>query len=321
MNLATDVDIVLPCYNSAPWLGEMLESIVAQDGPRWRVIARDDGSSDATAALLDQWSARLGEAMVLLDNPGRRNLGLAGNYTAVLRRAEARWVLTADSDDVWLPGHLRHVTEALEAREREHGPATPLAICADAAVIDEHGGPLAPSFWRWVGSDPRRVRRVMEVAMENPVLGSTMAVNRALLQAALPVPAGFGGQDWWLALVAVAFGHIHPIRRTSILYRRHTVNFSGTPFGGTAAGALGGALRAPGAARARLRKVLFEDLAPQAAVFVDRFRDRLDDNDVEALDALAGLRGRGAIARRLTLARHRLAFASPLKTLGLYALC
>ena len=144
-----EIDIVLPCYNSAPWLDGMIESIVAQDGPTWRIVARDDGSKDATGELLTAWQSRLGAArMVVLENPQRQNLGIAGSFTATLRETSAQWILTADPDDIWLPGHLARVVGALQEAALELGADVPVAVCTDAAVIDEQHNPIAASYWQ-----------------------------------------------------------------------------------------------------------------------------------------------------------------------------
>jgi glycosyltransferase involved in cell wall biosynthesis len=317
----SEVDIVIPCFNCAPWLGALVESILGQEGPSWRIIARDDGSNDETASLLMGWERRLGEKMTVLANPDKRNLGLSGSYGAVLAATTAPWVLTADPDDVWLPGHLRRVTEALRQAESELGSRTPVAICTDAAVIDGSDNPVCHSYWRWTRSNPRRIDRVADVAMESPVLASTMAVNRALLDLALPIPAGVMAQDWWFALVAVAFGRIRPLNEVSILYRRHSSNVSGVPFGFSISAALQRLVVEPAAARARLQKVLYAEASPLAEIFVERFRPRLAKKDAAALTALSELRARGPVGRRLLLLRHGLRFSSILKSCVALALC
>ncbi len=316
----TEVDIVMPCYNCAPWVDAMIESILAQEGPSWRLIARDDGSSDGTGERLAAWRERLGERMILLDNATRTNLGLCGAYTALLEATTASRILTADSDDVWLPGHVARAVDALERAEAETGVGVPIAIGTDAKVIDEHGEPIAASYWKWLRLRSSRVRRLVDVAMESPALGSTMAVNRALLEVALPIPPAAHAQDWWLALVAVAFGRFDPLAARSILYRRHASNSTARPFGDSTSMALLRAIRAPASARARARRLLGE-IAPQAQAFADRYAARLPAADLEALRSLARLPERSSVARRIALIRYGCTFSSPLKTMGLWVFC
>ena len=95
-----DVDIAFPCYNTAQWIDGFIEDLLKYNGARWRLIARDDGSSDDSHAVLKKWRERLGPRMMLLDADGSSpNLGLIANFNAVLGAAAAQSILTADPDD------------------------------------------------------------------------------------------------------------------------------------------------------------------------------------------------------------------------------
>jgi Glycosyl transferase family 2 len=306
------MDIALPAYNCAPWLDAFLESLLAQDYTNWRVIARDDASRDDTAGRLAAWQSRLGSRMVVLE--GGRNLGVIGNYNAVFEATESDLVMSADPDDVWLPGKIRRSLEAI----RDFDPAVPLGLCTDARVIDAEGRDVAPSFWKWSRMNPAR-RSVPQVAMESVALGSTMMFNRALLDVAVPMPSGATYQDWWLALAAAAFGRLIPLAEPTILYRRHASNATSDPYSSQLSGAVRRTLGAPGAPRRRLRQVVAQAVA-QASAFRERYRGRLAPSDAAALDALAGLLSTNPLCVRAAILRHGLWFGSPLKNAGLLAL-
>jgi glycosyltransferase involved in cell wall biosynthesis len=313
------IDIAMPCYNVAPWLDDGIESLLAQEGGDWRLVARDDASTDQTAALLAGWAHRLGPRMLLLEGD-EVNLGAVGNFNAVLGATESRWVMTADPDDIWLPGRLARTLAALTEAEARFGADMPLAVCTDAQVIDERGRPIATSYWRWARCDPRRATRLAAVAMESPALGSTMALNRALLDLALPIAADAPYHDSWLALTAVAFGRLIPLPDCTVRYRRHSGNEAAEPFGHNLLSAAVQTLTEPGAPRRRLRQLLFSQAAPQAAAFADRFGDRLAPGDAAALRALGRLRSLGPLERRRALIRHGLWYTSPLKNAALLAM-
>jgi glycosyltransferase involved in cell wall biosynthesis len=105
------VSIILPTYNRAAFLPEAFASICAQTWLDWELIIIDDGSTDNTEALTKKFQATIPQRVVYrrYSNQGAyaaRNLGLdhaSGNYIAFF-----------DSDDVWLPHHLRDCVEALE---------------------------------------------------------------------------------------------------------------------------------------------------------------------------------------------------------------
>lgn len=59
------VSIVVPCYNVAPYVEECLESLVNQSLQDLEIICVNDGSTDATPALLDAWARRDGRIRVI----------------------------------------------------------------------------------------------------------------------------------------------------------------------------------------------------------------------------------------------------------------
>ncbi len=309
------IGITMPAYNCRLWLDDFMNSLLSQEVKDWRLIARDDCSRDGTAERLEDWRLRLGERMTVLPGSTSGSLGVIGNYNAVLAACNAAWIMTADPDDVWLPGKISSAVHAMRNLEARFGTLEPIAICTDAMVVDEGLRPIASSYWHSYRMNPRLAGKLSRTAVESVALGSTMMVNRPLLDLALPIEAGSPYQDWWFALVAAAFGRTIALHDRAVLYRRHDANQTQRPF--LASPLL--AISMPGAARKRTEKLIAQ-AALQARVFVARYRGRLDLRSLAALEALAALPQQGALARRLSVLRHGLWFGSPLKNLGLIAL-
>jgi len=305
------VDIVIPTYNCAAWLDTLIQSILAQDYADWRVIARDDASKDDTVSILRRWQGRLGDRMVILDDSGRVNLGMIGNYNAVLTQTTAPWVMLADPDDVWLPNKISVTLDAMRNTERASPASTPVAVCTDARVVDDRLSEISPSHWQWFNQNPDLLPVFHRTIVESAALTSTMMLNQSLLQTALPL-TGASCPDWWLALTACAFGRIVSIPQCTVLYRRHPANDSLAPLASTLPLALGRLRQARGRVAWLVRQY-----APQAAEFLHRFGDRLAPADAAALEAAAALTSMGPLARRRAVIRHRLWFASPVKNAGL----
>ena len=103
-----EIDIAVPAWTTVvrPWIDSFFESVVVQDFHDWRIVARDDASTDDTAAHLAAWKLRLDGRMTILSDSAERNLGMVGNYNAVLAATSAPWVMFADPDDVWKPGKI-----------------------------------------------------------------------------------------------------------------------------------------------------------------------------------------------------------------------
>ena len=100
------VAVILPCFNQAGYLGEAIESALAQRGPSVEIVVVDDGSTDATRAVAQTFRK---VQYIYQDNRGTaaaRNLGL--------RSSRGDFVVFLDSDDRLLP-------DAVEIGLRELG--------------------------------------------------------------------------------------------------------------------------------------------------------------------------------------------------------
>src|SRR3712207_1908731 len=102
------VSVVIPCYNQAHFLGEAIESVLAQSYPNVEIIVVDDGSTDATSEV-----ARSYPKVRLVR---QENQGLSGARNAGLARSEGEYVVFLDADDRLLPEALETGVEYLEAR-------------------------------------------------------------------------------------------------------------------------------------------------------------------------------------------------------------
>lgn len=96
---ALTISVVIPAYNRADLIGQTLDAILAQDTPALEVIAVDDGSTDATPAVLDAYRPRVRTLRV-------PNGGDLAARNAGVRAASGRLVAFCDSDDLWRPGFL-----------------------------------------------------------------------------------------------------------------------------------------------------------------------------------------------------------------------
>jgi glycosyltransferase involved in cell wall biosynthesis len=314
-----EIDIAIAAYNCAAWLDDLIESILQQDRHNWRIVARDDASTDDTAARLAAWQQRLGDRMMIVDNSDKRNLGPVGNYNAILSATTSPWIMLADSDDVWRPGKLAITFIAMRAAEAVLGATTPVIVFTDAEVVDEQLQPVAESYWRWSRANLGSATVFHRLLMDCPAISSTMMVNRALMDLALPMTGKIWSQDWWAMMVAAAFGQIVKVKERTVLYRRHSANDSLEPYAATIKGTAHRLLTAPSSARKKLDRLIHQ-IAPQAGAFAERFPHSLSASDLAALKAASRLPYVGGIQRRWSVVRHGLWFGSLPKNVGLMLL-
>jgi glycosyltransferase involved in cell wall biosynthesis len=106
------VSVILPTYNRAKFLPQAFESIRSQEWNDWELIVVDDGSTDDTRAVVERLSKDVPQAVRYVY---QENQGPAEARNRGLELASGGYVAFFDSDDVWLPNHLRVCAEALNA--------------------------------------------------------------------------------------------------------------------------------------------------------------------------------------------------------------
>ncbi len=156
-----------------------------------------------------------------------QNLGACGNFSRLLEQADAPYVMFCDQDDVWLPDKIEITLAAMRELERQHGAETPLLVHTDLMVVDERLNRLGKSLWLFQCTEPQRLTKLNRLLMQNFATGCTVMINRALRDLAVPVPAEALMYDWWLALVATAFGRVAAVEDPTVLYRQHGRNDTG----------------------------------------------------------------------------------------------
>ena len=101
------VSVVIPCYNQAHFLGEAIESVLAQSYPHFEIIVVDDGSLDNTSEV----ATRYPKVRCIRQN----NQGVAAARNAGLHVSEGTYLVFLDADDRLLPDALEVGLECLEA--------------------------------------------------------------------------------------------------------------------------------------------------------------------------------------------------------------
>ncbi len=300
------LDILLATYQGAAFLREQLDSLAAQTYQDFRIVVRDDGSTDETVAILDQFSIAHPGRIVVLPLSGDR-LGASGSFAHLLAESRARYVMFCDQDDIWLPDKIELTLGAMEALESVHGQQMPLLACTDLKVVNHQLGLIDQSLWHFQRIHPERLRRLSRVLVQNFATGCTVMINRALADLALPVPNEAMMHDWWLALVATRFGKVHVLPKATVLYRQHGRNDVGARRWSFRTGAENFFLyRARRRAAIAEQEKVYAGIERQAVAFVKRFEARLSPAERAMVAALGAFRLCGFWGRRYLMVRHGL---------------
>lgn len=214
-----NVNILLSTYNGKQFLKEQIESIQAQTYTDWQLLIRDDGSTDGTQQLIAE--AVQQDARIHWINPDeQQNLGVIKSFYTLVKHTGADYYFFSDQDDVWLPDKLALTLERAEQEEQ----TKPLLVYTDLKVVDQELNTLNESMIRTQSHHANT--ELHQELTENTVTGGTMMINKSLADL-WQTPEHLLMHDWYLALVAAAFGRLVYIDRPTQLYRQHHNNVLG----------------------------------------------------------------------------------------------
>jgi len=100
------VSVVVPCYNTERYIGEAIDSIVAQECGSLQIVVIDDGSTDRSMEVV----RRFGDRVECRSQP---NAGISAARNAGIAMARGRYLAFLDADDVWTPTSLNRRLDRL----------------------------------------------------------------------------------------------------------------------------------------------------------------------------------------------------------------
>jgi glycosyltransferase involved in cell wall biosynthesis len=240
--------IAMATFNGELYIREQLNSLAEQILSPYELVVSDDGSSDNTVSILEEFQKEAPFLVTIHRNPNR--LGFADNFLHAASKCTGDWIAFSDQDDIWFPEKLLSVREAIEstlapdlvlvthsveiinedqssatgteanshtARPREIwsaaalGGVTPLRSCADRTMASNSH----PGFWALPGFTC--VCRSELITSFDWRIRPKSYDGSHLLQT----------HDKWICMLANALGSVRHIARPLVLYRRHQAALTG----------------------------------------------------------------------------------------------
>ena len=234
MNAQIKIAVLLSTCNGEKFLAEQIDSLLAQSHKNFIPIVRDDGSHDRTVSLLESYALDHSVQIRLLPRDGQK-LGASGGFAFlvdyVIKNKESlgltsSYMMFCDQDDTWFPEKIEKLLAAMLATEADNDSALPIIVHSDLEVVSEQNTIIAKSFVNYQGLEIKR-NSFPNLVISNLVTGCTALINQSLAEKALPIPEGAIMHDWWLALVATAFGKSVYLNIPLVHYRQHGNNAIG----------------------------------------------------------------------------------------------
>jgi hypothetical protein len=216
MGLPAVVTVVVNNFNYAEFVGDAIESALAQRGAETEVVVVDDGSTDGSRAVVQRYAQRVTTVL-------KQNGGQASAFNAGFRASRGNVVIFLDADDVLLPRTAERVAQLFARR-----PET-AKVHYRLEVVDAYGRPTGaflPPLTRELpdGDIRERVLGAPDDIPYPPTSGN--AFSAAALRALLPMPESPYTRlaDVYLLALAPLLGRVARLDDVGGRYRAHTRN-------------------------------------------------------------------------------------------------
>jgi glycosyltransferase involved in cell wall biosynthesis len=285
------VAILLATYNGSKYIREFLDSLVAQTYTDFKLMVRDDGSTDETLEIIHSYVHKIKIAFI----EANVRLGPANSFFELLMHTDNNFdfYFFADQDDYWQNSKIERAVDKLSAKKEQ------IALyCSRLEYVDDN---LAHIKYSRI---PKAIA-FENALVENIAIGCTVALTQSARQLIIenpPCPVIMQNwwfyHDWWAYIVIVTFGTVIYDAFPSIKYRQHDNN------------SLGAATNIFQDLYRRIKRFIKNDsgifgLATQAKEFKRCFSWMLKDNQLDLLENI--IDGKDNIIKRF-----KLAFASRL---------
>lgn len=224
------VDILLSVYNGEKYLHEQLNSILNQTHTNWRIIARDDGSTDGSVSIMNEFASQYPENFLIIRQPFG-NVGYKNSYAILMQHANADYIMFSDQDDYWLPDKTELMLKEMKLRHKNN--AIPALLCCDLSICDENLNLLVRSYYAHIGLNSGYGSQIILLASQ--LHGCAFLFNKPLLDMCNKIIVAENGlknfavtgHDTFLSVISALGGNIYFYDNPLVKHRIHKENTIG----------------------------------------------------------------------------------------------
>lgn len=296
-----EIVILLSTYNGESFLEQQLDSLLNQTYKEWLCLIRDDGSSDSTMDILNEYTNKYPEKFIIIDNMNQ-NLRPCQSFMKLLDGApSAAYFMFCDQDDVWEQQKIELTINEMKKAENRYGDRVPILVHSDLEVVNENLETLAKSM-KSLRKSNCNFNTINNLILQNNITGCTVMINGKLKEKVSRLPENAVMHDWWLGLIASCFGEIIYIEETLIKYRQHSKNSVGAKGFGPVK-VLEKILGLKSKSVMNKYIVYINSIIGQSNEFLDVYKEQLKLEDREVLIAIKRLREENYFQRIRTLSK------------------
>jgi glycosyltransferase involved in cell wall biosynthesis len=212
------ISIAMATYNGELFIREQLDSILTQTLSDWELIVCDDGSTDNTLSILQEYANNDSRIKIYQNET---NLGFKRNFEKAIGLCSGEYIALCDQDDIWYPNHLEILLNLIGNNSLSIG---------NSDIVDTNNTFLNKrmSDTDHIHFIPKDYRKLLyrEFFYANPFQGASMLLKKEFALKCIPIPDEVHYHDTWLSTCAcLDQGLVYtytPITR----YRQHGKNIT-----------------------------------------------------------------------------------------------
>ncbi|KRM84215.1 glycosyltransferase, group 2 family protein [Limosilactobacillus coleohominis DSM 14060] len=213
-----NIAILMSTYNGDKYLKTQIQSIINQKYTNWHLYIRDDGSTDKTIEIIEEFEKKE-PRISFFNRKNIKNVGVTRSFIDLLNNVNADYYMFSDQDDYWMPNKI---SICLNKISKVSGPT---CVFTELQVVNKNLKLLHLMNNSNVWFD------FPHFLFGNCVTGCTMMINNDLKSLLLIEKTNFQNvylHDWWIAMICASFGKLLYVSTPTIYYRQHGDNAEGS---------------------------------------------------------------------------------------------
>ena len=216
------INILMATYNGRRYVAKQVESILNQTYKDFRLIISDDGSTDSTVKILQEYEKMDSRVEIYSQ---QKNLGVVANFEFLIDKVRSELFMFSDQDDIWEPDKIEKTLKKMEEDNLD-------LVYTDLEVVNSRLKQISQSYWSLKGLDYKikKYNNFESLYLNNFVTGCTMLVKSKWINDFMPLPKNskYILHDYWISLVISQKGKIGYLDEQTIKYRQHSNNRIGS---------------------------------------------------------------------------------------------
>lgn len=263
-------------YNGAKYIGEQITSILRQTIQDFELVVCDDGSSDDTIQILEDYAQRDNRIRIYINN---HNYGFKVTFENAISNSHGDYVALCDQDDIWLPDHLEMLLNEMKDNVQ--------IVCGKPIFVNENNEELPDKYdyflmYRYPTTNKDTARHIF--LGRSTYQGASMLIRKSFFDKALPIPDGAFYHDSWFAILACFMDGFVFVDKPTMRYRRFSDSVT---FGDIRISA----------AKRFCASIVYDYTTKDRQAMIDGIRDRLKDmtpNHISFLNQMEKMIKRGS---------------------------